>query len=145
MPVTARALLSTEVHTVTLPYVRSSVTHTTVIKLEKATPTSQPNTHSQLSPSSIGAIIGSILALIVLLLLIYCCCLPGDVGDEYSTSNNQAGNNDYRKSSVVITPAGSFYVRKKPRRQHEAPLNENRQGSQGPSRRETIELIDEIE
>ena len=115
MPVTARALLSTEVHTVTLPYVRGSAAHTTVIKLEKATPTPHPNSHSQLSPSSIGAIIGSILALILLLLLICCCCLPGDVGDEHSASD---------RDQVVRTPDGKLAKsRKKSRPRHDAPLN----------------------
>ena len=59
------------------PITTTFVTLTT-LTLSKPTPTSTPNSHhrdhSGLSPSAIGAIVGSILGSIVLIALIYYCC-----------------------------------------------------------------------
>ena len=157
MPVTARALSSAEVHTVTLPYARSSATYTTVLRLEKATPTSQPTPHSRLSASSIGAIVGSILGSIVLLLLIYYCCLPRDSGDGYSTSNSEYSDSppprkrpppkQIRKlpENIERTVVGSYIQTRKPRPQHRAPMNQLRAqtSSRGYSRRGIPEIVDE--
>lgn len=157
---TARALSSTEVHTVTLPYVRSSATYTTVLSLEKATPTSQPSPHSQLSASSIGAIVGSILGLIVLLMLIYYCCLPRDGGDEYSTSSSDYSDpppppppRERRPPKPIgklpehieRTADRKLVQTRKPRLRHQAPMNQMRSHtrSRGPSRRETMEIVDD--
>ena len=157
MPVTARALSSTEVHTVTLPYARSSATYTTILRLEKATPTSQPNPHSGLSASSIGAIVGSILGFIALLLLIYYCCIPRDSGDGYSTSNSDYSDSPPPRKrpppkptgklpeNIIRKPDGGYIQTRKPRPQHRAPMNQlsSQTRSNGPNRRETMEIVDE--
>ena len=154
MPVTARAILSTEVHTVTLPYVRSSTTYTTILDLQKATPTSQPKPSSQLSASSIGAIVGSILGAIVLLLLFYYCCIPRDSGDWYSSSNSEPSDSPpppQRKptrrlpENIRRTADGTYATVRKPLPTHQAPLNQLRSwsGSRAPGRRPTMEIVDE--
>ena len=138
MPVTARALSNTVVRTVTLPYARSSATYTTILRLEKATPTSQPNPHSRLSASSVGAIVGSILGLIVLLLLIYCCCLSQESGDGYFTKNSDYSDSSTSRKpppprpvrklpeNIKRTPEGGYKQTRKPRLQHRAPMNQLR-------------------
>ena len=157
MPVTARALSSTEVHTVTLPYARSSATYTTIRRLEKATPTPHPNPHSRLSASSIGAIVGSILGFILLLLLIYYCCLPRDSREEYSTDSSDYSDSPPPRKRPPPKPIGKLpenikrtddggYVQTRPSRpRHRAPLNELRSQtrSRGPNRREMMEIVDE--
>ena len=157
MPVTARALSSTEVHTVTLPYARSSATYTTILRLEKATPTPHPNPHSRLSASSIGAIVGSILGFILLLLLIYYCCLPRDSGEEYSIDSSDYSDSPPPRKRPPPKPIGKLpenikrtddggYVQTRPSRpRHRAPLNELRSQtrSRGPNRREMMEIVDE--
>ena len=141
----------------TLPYARSSTTYTTVLRLEKATPTSQPKPHSHLSASSIGAIVGSILGSIVLLLLIYYCCLPRDGGDGYSSSNSEYSYSPPPRKrpppkqigklpeNIKRAPDGSYLQTRKPRPQHRAPLNTLRaySSSRGPSGRAIPEIVDE--
>lgn len=156
MPVSPRAVLSTEVHTVTLPYARSSTTYTTVLRLEKATPTSQPHPHSRLSASSIGAIVGSILGLIVLLLLIYCCCVPRDSQDEYTSDSDSADSPPPRRphpqrpigrlpEHIKRTADNQLVQVRKPRQRHRAVMNRLRPHtvSRGPSRRGEVEIVDE--
>lgn len=159
MPVTARALPSTEVHTVTLPYARSSATYTTILRLEKATPTSHPNPHTQLSASSIGAIVGSILGSVLLLLLIYYCCLPRDNEEGYSISGSDFSDSPSPPprerappkpigklpENIKRTPDGDYVQTRKPRPKHRAPMNQLRSytRSRGPNRRDTMELVDE--
>lgn len=156
MPISPRVFPSTEVHTVTLPYARSSTTYTTVLRLEKATPTPQPHPHSRLSASSIGAIVGSILGSIVLLLLIYYCCVPRDSQDD-NTSNSDYADSPPPPKPPPPRPTGKLpgHIRRtadnqlvqvrRPRLKHPAVMNRLRPHtvSRGPSRRGEVEIVDE--
>ena len=156
MPISPRVFPSTEVHTVTLPYARSSTTYTTVLRLEKATPTSQPHPHSRLSASSIGAIVGSILGLIVLLLLIYYCCVPRDIQDDDTINSDSADSPPPRKphpqrptgrlpEHIRRTADNQLIQVRRPRQRHRAVMNKLRPHtvSRGPSRRGEVEIVDD--
>ena len=154
MPVSPRAFPSTEVHTVTLPYARSSTTYTTVLRLEKATPTSQPHPHSRLSASSIGAIVGSILGSIVLLLLIYYCCVPRDLQDDDTSNSDFADSPPPRKphphrstgrlpEHIRRTSDNQLIQVRRSRQRHRPVMNRLGSQSRGPSRRGEVEIVDE--
>ena len=156
MPVNARALSSTKVYTVTLPYARSSATYTTILRLEKATPTSQPQSPSRLSASSIGAIVGSIVGAIVLLVLICYCCIPRNSGDWYSASNSERSDSPPRyplrprskgklPENIRRTSDNNYILTRKPLPKHPAPLNQLTTGSRGSSGGPTMEIVDESE
>jgi len=91
--------------TQTLTRLESSFTTTfttlATVTLSKSAPTplQSPDINSQsgLSPSAIGAIIGSILGFVALLALVYCCCVRTD-------------DHLYEHSNRPLAPGGDFDV-----------------------------------
>ncbi|KAL6720847.1 hypothetical protein ACLMJK_002772 [Lecanora helva] len=146
MRITARDVFTTQVLTVTLPYPRSSSTYTTVLRLEKGTPTpqSQQKSHAGLSGSSIGAIVGSVLGALVLLLLIYFCCFRSsdseDTLDDPSSDDFEAPRTHSSRPHRTRPPPSKlprlpdsvekkgeeFRWTRQPRRRHQLPMNEPR-------------------
>ena len=93
MRLNARAWRTTEVLTVTIPYLRGT---TTVLNLQRVTPTSasvaNPEHRGGLSDAAIGAIVGSLLGALVLGFLIYCCCFRTSVDDDSDDSDSSQRN-----------------------------------------------------
>ena len=176
MPVTAQALTTnTDGYIITLPYVRSTATYTTLLTLSKSTPTAEAVTssdhHHGLSSASIaGAVIGSVIGVAVLLLLLYFCCFRDydtyEDSPSNSTTSDGGGRHEMKKSTTKTFPGATMVKNKgggkvgladdsgnavawvrKPRPKHKAPLNQPRSStrSRGPGRRHPIEAVEGLD
>ena len=153
MRITARNVFTTQVLIVTVPYERSSSTYTTVIELQKPTPTPLPPHHhnSGLSPSSVGAIVGSILGALVLLVLIYFCCFRRSTDEDYYSDDQFSDSPPPRKppspsppprlpEKIEKRPEGMVWTRPG-RRRHRAPMNEPRAFTRSRGRRQHTQIL----
>ena len=155
MRITARNVFTTQTITATVPLFRSSSTSTTVIELSKPAPTTPPAHHhkSGLSPSSIGAIVGSILGALVLLVLIYFCCFRQSNDEDYYSDDQLSDSPRPRKPPSPSPPPrlpekvekrGEDYRWVRPaRRKHRGHMNQPRAFTRSRGRRQTQILYEE--